>query len=1690
MQVFPGRASLPGSCNADHEDTAQVVSDPAACASIIQKDEGSCERSVQTELCGLEEQVACLCTVKAYLEETTEHPTLQEVDGAGPGAAKTELSEVNESRPKLEEEVTCPPPANTVKVRITMKDEGACARSVKTEQSGLEDVTCLCTAKANLDETNEHHKSEEDEADEKYRKLEDEVAALRSAQAELRQVSDRYHKLEIIAGLRAATAGKSELLEAKDEVTGRSSETELEIRQLEDEVTGLRESNAVLREAYDTLKAAFQPFREGPELVSAEDMSQPAMQKPRCVAEVQPLREAGLFVDLCPAPTSGPGTLEAVHPPAKTAEVTQARDQCQEEVLACLFAEISKLRQENEELKQNAAAKDIPPLPHQPMDVANSCQREEEPPVAPPPLPSQEPPAAPPPPSEEPPASPPRPPEELPASSPCAAEEPPPSSSPPPPSEEPPLPPQSDPAQAVDTASACGHRQADRERSVLHAAVAQPSDTKDKEDEKDFGQCREVRFFRHQDDRVTSAGSVADSPASADDDGMEAKLTEKNMETTRSPMTDPRAASQACTSKVMPARLPLSDSQQAVPWPSQAACLDQEKVEEAAASPPSASEANAWEPAASPPSCAAASLPPPSEVMPAKLPLSDSQQAAACLDQEKVEEAAASPPSASEANAWEPAASPPSCAAASLPPPSEADGLKEPPLPPPAHPPEEPPLPPPADPPEAKLPERSIETTGSLSADPPTEAKQYDLKDREALARFLVDANIRLVRTEFLQKLHEDKERLPRRQEAESDHLEDLVTDAEVLEWARRDESEVSLIISISHCWEAREHPDPWGYQLSRIVLALEEFWQDRSRETREMSSEEGGETSPKGQAVSPKRPKPWVFLDYMSLFQFVRSSDEEQCYQRAVQGIHTMYAHEHTRTLRIARLTPAEWKHENAKRLKVYFEPEKLSDLLLNELPFLKRGWCFSETQWAASRTATDRSWEVDSAEADPAGDLPMTPEAFEARVKEGGLKFSHAQDAKFVKQLQLQVFRYKAGTKKELKVSSLEEKELETAMQTLQHYTGLETLEITNCKLPVQLPSMLKAIMQTQILALSVDQSSMNDSSACALAKALEENKALKSLSLRKNNIKDGVMALVKAMEFNPELTKLDISENDIGPCALTIFKYAKGRKREVVHRDVAFFIDAEEPGDTEYQKADSLSLLLTSEEHVLRFVEITSALGSPLMRLKLTMQSERCCEVLPAIGKLQQLTSLSLDMKARSIQDAGCIALAEALGQLKQLQSVTLNLRSNSIGDEGCTALAEVLRHSPKLTTMNLHLDDNQINNTGCLVWAVHLREMQHLTSMRVSFRGNKEISGEAWAVWLEAVGNLRWLRNVTLVSLRRRTIEASPKALKGVVGQISQLQQLRSIGLDVADNFVDDLGCTGLADALGKLQSLTTMSLDMSCNCIRDAGFSALSGALRRLKQLKHVTLNLRSNCMGDAGCRDLAKVLGQLPELSSLSLDIGFNTWRKDIALTAWTQTLSQLRDLAFVSLDMEKRSKNRHLLLQREVGKKRWAALYTAFGEALGKLQRLEILHLSLRGAIGSVVGCSGLVKALGSLAQLQKLRSLSLDLERDCLTGQGCDALAKTLGQLQHLTALSLAVAENKIEASGCFALATGLGQLKELTSLRLRCIFSDARSRSRLRLEVRGALKLTARQCTLRNSRRDLSGLTASLPPYCRQD
>ncbi|CAE7669302.1 Nlrc3, partial [Symbiodinium necroappetens] len=107
-------------------------------------------------------------------------------------------------------------------------------------------------------------------------------------------------------------------------------------------------------------------------------------------------------------------------------------------------------------------------------------------------------------------------------------------------------------------------------------------------------------------------------------------------------------------------------------------------------------------------------------------------------------------------------------------------------------------------------------------ASEPQEPKRYDLAQKQGLADFLKDADIRLVRADFILKLHREGQRLPRRQEAESAYVDcrtALVTHEEVQVWA--------------------DGKAPDGTQVSKLAEAL------------------------KGEE--------WVFIDYVSLHQFQR---------------------------------------------------------------------------------------------------------------------------------------------------------------------------------------------------------------------------------------------------------------------------------------------------------------------------------------------------------------------------------------------------------------------------------------------------------------------------------------------------------------------------------------------------------------------------------------------------------------------------------------------------------------------------------------------------------------------------------------------------------------------------------------------------------------------------------------------------
>eukprot|EP00434_Breviolum_minutum_P034490 symbB.v1.2.030531.t1/scaffold3451.1/size56373/2 len=259
------------------------------------------------------------------------------------------------------------------------------------------------------------------------------------------------------------------------------------------------------------------------------------------------------------------------------------------------------------------------------------------------------------------------------------------------------------------------------------------------------------------------------------------------------------------------------------------------------------------------------------------------------------------------------------------------------------------------------------------------EEVRVDLEDPAALARFLVTANIKLVRAEYLVHLITEDRRLPRRQEAETAQFVDragktrsaLVNHEEIQAWAAG--SKEAIIASVSHAWEAREHPDPCGHQLERVVSHAALF-------------------------VAAFAADVWLFFDYVSLFQFKRQKEaEEQSFRRSMGNMHAMYAHESTMTFRLEGLTPEHrWQKaiQDSSTVTIYFdkcglvEPVPLHRLTRNQNAYSERGWCRAEVSWSSGRgdtaqhqrmdvEVTEREWTWED---DLTARTPVAPDVFAA--------------------------------------------------------------------------------------------------------------------------------------------------------------------------------------------------------------------------------------------------------------------------------------------------------------------------------------------------------------------------------------------------------------------------------------------------------------------------------------------------------------------------------------------------------------------------------------------------------------------------------------------------------------------------------------------------------------------------------------
>eukprot|EP00434_Breviolum_minutum_P023838 symbB.v1.2.021031.t1/scaffold1798.1/size163522/10 len=231
-----------------------------------------------------------------------------------------------------------------------------------------------------------------------------------------------------------------------------------------------------------------------------------------------------------------------------------------------------------------------------------------------------------------------------------------------------------------------------------------------------------------------------------------------------------------------------------------------------------------------------------------------------------------------------------------------------------------------------------------------------------------------------------------------------LVDHEEVQAWAEG--SKEAIIVSVSHAWEAREHPDPCGYQLEWVAQHASLF-------------------------VAAFAADIWLFFDYVSLFQFKREKEaEEQSFRRSMGNMHAMYAHESTMTFRLETLTPDEsWQKavKDGSQVTIFHfydtsglvEPVALDALTRNTNAYLDRGWCRAESSWSSVRGDTAQNQRIDvgreGVDTDLTGRTPVAPHVFAADMHSAA--FTHRSDANAVIELQKKVFLEKVTRRRNLK-------------------------------------------------------------------------------------------------------------------------------------------------------------------------------------------------------------------------------------------------------------------------------------------------------------------------------------------------------------------------------------------------------------------------------------------------------------------------------------------------------------------------------------------------------------------------------------------------------------------------------------------------------------------------------------------------
>jgi len=293
-------------------------------------------------------------------------------------------------------------------------------------------------------------------------------------------------------------------------------------------------------------------------------------------------------------------------------------------------------------------------------------------------------------------------------------------------------------------------------------------------------------------------------------------------------------------------------------------------------------------------------------------------------------------------------------------------------------------------------------------------------------------------------------------------------------------------IIVISHTWLQPDHPDPKGANLKVIAAALKAFI-------------DGNPDHP--------RQRFGVMMDYISLHQHPRTPDEAALFKLALTSLGTFYAHNFTTVFKVTGF-PKEYP-------RGYDVPEGA-----NIAQYIGRGWCFTESSWAAMNKDFDfcldlgrvtkrhkfREDLVEEATAAGGREPPMLPQEFRAALVEK--RFTNGKDDRpLVAQLYEDAFRERFVNTRELNYQLLRwgNRRVEQLARVLAHAgaPNVLLLDLTDAELTDVAPvaSMIACGCMPALLKLDLENNPINDFGPLAVAIRSRETPRLEEVVMDGN-------------------------------------------------------------------------------------------------------------------------------------------------------------------------------------------------------------------------------------------------------------------------------------------------------------------------------------------------------------------------------------------------------------------------------------------------------------------------------------------------------------------------------------------------------------------------------------------------------------